>query len=102
MCEQITLRLDRVTRAALRVLTSDSTTTEDAVRAAVTYAAERYPARPTPPLLTDQEVEAWVTHQVVAAPPLTEYQTYMLTTVFKEGSEVWLTEEHWSTLRETP
>lgn len=41
--EQITVQLDRLSGAALNVLRSDGTSETDAVRAAITDAAERVP-----------------------------------------------------------
>lgn len=46
MDPEICVSLDRASRAALRVLTSDGTSVTDAVRAAITEAAERFPEPP--------------------------------------------------------
>lgn len=98
MPEQITVGLDRASRAALQVLTADETSITDAVRAAITEAAERYPE---PPAYDDQQLTEhatnaeWVAAQVAAAPPWTDYQVHVLRAAFFDKQSTWLSEEQW-------
>ncbi len=98
MREQITVRLDQVSAAALHVLISDGTSVTVAVRAAITDAAERYPepdeaARQQPH--DGETVSEWLARNITAAPPLGDYQRYVLIAAFIEKRKTWLSEAEW-------
>lgn len=100
--EQITVQLDRLSGAALNVLRSGGTSETDAVRAAITDAAERLPTpalhkRPT--LIADAEYAERLAALAASAPPLTEYQRYVLTAALVDGDSAWLSEEQWLAMR---
>lgn len=102
--EQITVQLDRLSGAALNVLRSDGTSETDAVRAAITDAAERVPTpalhkRPT--LIADAVYAERLAALAASAPPLTEYQRYVLTAALVNGDSAWLSEEQWLAMRST-
>lgn len=102
--EQITVQLDRLSQAALDVLRAGGTSDTDAVRAAITDLAERLP---DPPLHARSGQIANVRYAerlatlATSAPPLTEYQRYVLTAAFIDGDTTWLGEEQWLALRST-
>lgn len=100
--EQITVQLDRLSGAALNVLRSGGTSDADAVRAAITDAAERLPTpalhkRPT--LIADAMYAERLAVLAASAPPLTEYQRYVLTAALVDGDSAWLSEEQWLAMR---
>lgn len=102
--ERITVQLDRLSRAALNVLRSDGTSDTDAVRAAITDAAERLPTpalhkRST--LIADAVYAKRLAALAASAPPLTEYQRYVLTAALVDGVSAWLSEEQWLAMRST-
>jgi hypothetical protein len=103
--EAITVQLDRLSQAALDVLRSDGTNTTDAVRDAITDAAERIPEPPshtrhprTVDLLYAEQLELLAT----AAPPLTNYQRYVLAAAFTEEHSTWLSEAQWLATQSAP
>lgn len=103
MDERISVRLDRVSLAALRVLTSDGTSVADAVRAAITEAGERYPEPPVPDEGLPMEgltYAEWITAQVDAAPPPSEYTVYAMRAAFVDRRDTWLSEEQWQASRD--
>lgn len=100
--EQITIQLDRLSQAALNALRSGGTSETDAVRAAITDAAERLPTpaldkRPT--LIADAVYAERLAALAASAPPLTEYQRYVLTAALVDGDPEWLSEEQWLAMR---
>lgn len=100
---ETTIALDRLSLAALAVLTADGTEPTEAVRTAIIDAAERC-AEPPPsnpaPTSASRSFEAQVAASVAAAPPFSPYQRYMLTAVFVEGRTTWLSESQWKALRD--
>lgn len=83
---ELRVHLDRVSRAALNVLIADGTSIPDAVRRALVEAAERYPE---PDASDDNDASAaglvnWIASQVADAPPLTDYQVFVLHAAFVE------------------
>lgn len=100
--EQITIQLDRLSQAALNVLRSGGTSETDAVRAAITDAAERLPTpalRKHPTLIADAEYAERLAALAASAPPLTDYQRYVLTAALVDGDSAWLSEEQWLAMR---
>ena len=100
--EHITVQLDRLSGAALNVLRSGGTSDTDAVRAAITDAAERLPTpalRKHPTLIADAEYAERLAALAASAPPLTEYQRYVLTAALVDGDAAWLSEEQWLAMR---
>lgn len=98
MDEQISLPLDRLTRAALAVLTANGTDAAQAVRTAVIDAAERYPeptSSNTAERGTQGSLEDQIAASVAAAPPLTDYQAYVVKAAFVERRSSWLSESQW-------
>lgn len=89
MAEVITVDLDALSSAALRALTSDGTSVTDAVRAALTEAATRYPE---PPMYDsrdkrdDENYSHWIARQVSTAPRYTEEQVRVLRAAFIQGA----------------
>jgi len=99
----ITVALDRLSLAALAVLTADGTEPTEAVRTAIIDAAERVAEPEVPsqkPSGASQSFEDHVAESVAAAPPLSAYQRYVLSEVFIEGHETWLSEAQWTALRD--
>lgn len=96
MPENIGVRLDRVSQAALQVLTANGTSVDVAVRAAIIAAAESLPEpseRVTAPGRDQDDRLHPYKAMVAAAPPLTDYQQYMLTAVFVERRKTFMSEE---------
>ncbi|WP_324701299.1 hypothetical protein [Micrococcus sp. HOU01] len=93
------MRLDRASHAALRVLTSNGASVAEAVRAAITEAAERFPE---PPIHDERDLtyDEWIAAQVAAAPPPTDYQIYAITVAFVDQQDTWLSEEQWAAARD--
>jgi hypothetical protein len=88
VAEQIIIDLDAISSAALRVLTSNGTSVDDAVRAAVIEAAERYPEPPAHDRSDRRRGETyaeWIARQVAAAPPFSDHQVRVLTAAFVQG-----------------
>lgn len=90
--------LDALSHAALRVLIANGTSVEEAVRMAIVNAAERHPE---PPSHGEQACTKYANDEeqrnamVDTAPPFTEYQAYVLTSVFVEKRRGWLSEDQW-------
>lgn len=93
---EIRVELNRVSRAALSVLTADGASITDAVRRALVDAAERAPepSDASAPAFGGN-LAALITTHVDSAPPLSPYQRYVLHTVFVEHRQVWLPEAEW-------
>lgn len=101
---RISVRLDRESRAALRVLIANGTAEPDAVRRALIEAAERRPDPPRPEhasLAESLTPEEYIAASVAAAPPLTKYQRFVLKSALIDGVSTELSEEAWSKLRES-
>ncbi|RYF48021.1 MAG: hypothetical protein EOO27_36270 [Comamonadaceae bacterium] len=102
MAEDINVRLDRVSQAALQVLTADGTSIDVAVRAAIIAAAESLPEpneRVAAPAAGPDDGLHPYGAMMAAAPPLTDYQQYLLTAVFTERRETFMSEEQWEATR---
>jgi hypothetical protein len=102
LAEQIIVRLDRISQAALDVLRSDGTSDTHAVRAAITDAAERLsnPSLHEQPLpIADAAYADRLTALLASAPPLTGYQRYVLTAAFTDKLDGWLREDQWIAMR---
>lgn len=102
MHQRTCVDLDRASHAALRVLTADGTSVDDAVRAAITEAGERFPEPPVHEGLPMENpaYEEWIAAQVAAAPPPSEYTLYVVNAAFAERRETWLSKEQWLTDRD--
>lgn len=104
MADHIRVHLDPVSQAALRVLTADGTSVNDAVCRAITEAAEGRAVlltSHTSQVVRYTDRETYLAAQVAAAPPLTEYQRYVLTALLVEGRRVWLSEAQWLALHQS-
>ncbi|PMC02367.1 hypothetical protein CJ226_15535 [Microbacterium sp. UMB0228] len=100
---ELRVQLDRVSRAALNVLIADGISIPDAVRRALVEAAERYPE---PDESDDHDAGTaglvnWIASQVADAPPLTDFQTYVLHAAFVERRSRWLSEKEWAASRDS-
>lgn len=102
MIEQITVQLDRLSQAALDVLRSDGTSETNAVRTAITDAAERLsnpPLYERPVPIADAAYADRLAALLADAPPLTGYQRYVLTAAFTDRLDGWLREDQWIAMR---